>query len=95
MTIQDSFFISNEISGSPINHTITYAESSTGIICDSIIVTIPSSDLGIYVSSLPSSCFHLSGPIEISRSASNRLGTGPTTSIMIGMYDIYSCNINP
>ena len=86
--VQDSFSISPEVDGSALYYTVTYAESTTGNICGSTIISAFSCKQGACVCSLPSLCYRLSGAITISLSATNSLGDGPANSITIGIVTV-------
>ena len=83
--------ISNGIDGSPLSYTISYTDSTTGVVCESVTIsatncmqrdtvcTVPSID------PLPCSQTIGNGTIRISISATNRLGNGPATHTNIGI----------
>lgn len=73
--------VSNGISGSPLYYIITYMDYNAGIICDSQNLScwhgVPCASF------LPAYCLPLSGPVSISLSATNRLGDGSTSTIIL------------
>ena len=94
--IQDSFKISNGIDGSALSYTISYTDSTTGVVCVSVTIsattcvqrvcTVPSID------PLPCSQTIGNGTIRISISATNRLGNGPATYTNIGtLINLHVC----
>ena len=82
---QDSFHIFDGFDGSITHYTVTFNDSITGDICASTIIS-SSSCSDVCVSSLPLSCFPLSGNVTASVSATNRLGKGSTKYIVVGTH---------
>ena len=80
--------ISNGVDGSALRYTISYADSSTGDVCDTLIIsassclqricTVPS------LSPLPCSKRPGDGNIDIRISATNQLGTGAPSYTTLG-----------
>jgi hypothetical protein len=86
---QNPFNITNEVEGSPLYYSVTYTESNSGFQCDSFNISsfsACSDGVCLCSTSLPSSCFHLSGVITISLSATNRLGRGLSSSFDISKH---------
>lgn len=80
--------ISDRFDGSALNYTVTYTDSTTGTICESLTILAPLCIQGIceVPPFNPLLCFERfgEGDIDISVSASNLLGKGPPSVITIG-----------
>ena len=81
--------ISNGVDGSALNYTISYTDSNTGDVCYSLTISASSCKQGICtvpsINPLPCSEREGNGNIDISISASNHLGRGPSSFATIGM----------
>ena len=75
--------ISNTIRSS-VTSTVTYTNSITNSVChtDRFSCTLSSNSC---VTSMPLHCYRSHGDIQVSLSAINQLGSGPTTTVTIGM----------
>ena len=81
--------ISEGVNGSALTYTISYTDSNTGEMCNSLTISALSCKQGIctvpFISPLPCSETVGDGDIDISISANNRLGKGPPSVTTIGM----------
>ena len=80
--------ISEGVDGSPLYYTVTYFNATFDqnvTICGSNNISSSSCLHGVCTSSLPLYCYQISGAINISVFASNRLGNGLTSSVSIGV----------
>jgi hypothetical protein len=81
--------ISEGVDGSALSYTISYTDSSTGEMCNSLIISASSCKQGIctvpLISPLPCSENYEERDIDISISANNQLGQGPPSVATIGI----------
>ena len=81
--------ISEGVNGSALSYTISYTDSNTGEICNSLTISASSCKQGTctvpFINPLPCSENVGDGDIDISISANNRLGRGPPSVTTIGM----------
>ena len=81
--------ISDGVDGSALSYIISYTDSNTGEMCNSLTISASSCKQEVctvpFISPLPCSETVGSGDIDISISANNRLGSGPPSVTTIGM----------
>ena len=77
--------ISEGVDGSPLYYIVNDIDASQyNTICGSDNIS-SSCQQGVCSSSLPLSCYHINGPINVTIFASNRLGSGTSSSVSIGI----------
>ena len=84
-TLQSSFNISDEVDGSALSYTLTYNNSLSGISCGSATVPASSCVNGVCQHSFTyegSACSSASVGVNVSISAANVLGSGPSSYSM-------------
>ena len=86
--------ISERVSGSALSYTISYADSNTGEMCNSLTISASSCKQGMckvpFINPLPCSENVGEGDIDISITANNRLGKGPPSVTTIGKTTVNS-----
>ena len=85
LNLQNLFNISNGIDGYAIYFTINSTVLDSNVTCSSVTIVVSSCLHGVCVAALPVSCFFLNSSVVVSIFASNKLGDGPITSVIMGM----------